>query len=71
MNTIEQIRNSSVLTPFQKQVEEKLFTTAFTREQQEDIFRLLFKFVDKCNSMKNYAGDAYLNYLIKESEQFL
>jgi hypothetical protein len=69
--SIESIRKSSVLTPFQKQVEEKLFTSAFDRQEQEKIFRLLFKFVDKCNSIKHWVNDAYLNSLIKESEQFL
>jgi hypothetical protein len=69
--TIEQIRNSYVLTPFQKLIEEKLLTTAFTREEQESMFRLLFKFVDKCNSMRHWVDDAYLNSLIKESESFL
>lgn len=69
--SIESIRNSNVLTPFQKKVEEKLFTSAFDRQQQEDIYRLLFKFVDKCNSMKHWVNDAYLSSLIKESEQFL
>lgn len=71
MKTLESIRESSVLTPFQKQVEEKLFTSTFDRHQQEEIFRLLFKFVDKCNSIKHWVDDAYLNGLIKESEQFI
>ena len=66
--TIESIQNSSVLTPYQKEVETKLFFAAFDREQQEDMFRLLFKFVDKVKSINHWVGDAYLDSLTQEAE---
>jgi hypothetical protein len=66
--TVESIQKSSVLTPYQKVVETKLLLSAFDREQQEDMFRLLFKFVDKVKSINHWVGDAYLDSLVRDAE---
>lgn len=63
---IEHIENSSVLTPFQKEIETILFTKGFTLEMQHDIFRLLGKFYDKNKSQAHWMNDAYLNSLMSE-----
>lgn len=69
--TTTEIKNSIVLTPFQKRVETVICNTAFNREEQEELFRLLFKFVDKCGAMQHWVGDAYLDSLIREGKTIL